>query len=138
MPTSEYSKGAWDAWEAARDIMLPCQRGGLNLNELTEVFGTKDMDDILSTLNPEDAINHIRDWRDKQGGLVVGDVVMRRGGRVGAITSIVRRNGEPIYSVLEYDGSWVDGVSRKYLIKMGKRVDIPGILAELEEIHERE
>lgn len=51
-----YSEGMNDAWELARKITIEFELGGFGAMELCDIFGTSDIDMILTDFTPQEAL----------------------------------------------------------------------------------
>lgn len=98
-----YKKGAEDAWEAARKIVLDKDSGGLSISELGKVFGTVGYYDIMQDKSPLDAIEKIRQY-EKRNEFQVGDEVQRYGASAVVVRTHLNDDESKMYVVFQ-DGS---------------------------------
>ena len=136
--------GMQRAWDVARKIVDLCSE--LTQEELGEIFGSFDVNDILNGLSAFEAVEKIEAWEKKQdvpdindGNIEVGDE---------CICNCPNKQKVVVTEVLEYEHheSWVtimrkDGAcysrSSNGLTKTGNHYDIQSILDKMKE-HEVE
>lgn len=68
-----YDDGLDDAWECAKKLMLSMADGGLNRDELQDIFGNTDYYNLLKTLTASEAMAKIKEYNE---GIKVGDEVI--------------------------------------------------------------
>ena len=61
-----YQKGSSDAWEAARNVYLPEDHGGLGYKTRMKVFDTDNIGWIFKNLSASEAIEKIRAYEEKK------------------------------------------------------------------------
>lgn len=125
-----YEDGLREAWETARLIEMEKASGGLDIGDLTSIFGTNITPYIFRDNTAQEAAAKIAEWEGKQK-INVGDVVeLVETGVKGFITRS-DDDGEDLYVV------WEDGKngrfykSRESLKKTGRTIDIAGLLAQI-------
>lgn len=60
-----YRRGLEDAWYVFRIVVKPSMCGGLDIDEMIQIFGTSIHKDIAD-LSPQDAIEKIKAWKQKK------------------------------------------------------------------------
>lgn len=61
--TRDYEKGLYDAWECARRIFVPANKGGLSGREVKQIFNTYN---IFDNYSASEAITKIKEYEEKQ------------------------------------------------------------------------
>ena len=131
-----YQAGLNDAWEAARKIFGDVDSGGLTLNVLNKIFGTKGYSFILQGNTAQEAITKLKAYESKQKDRIeVGDEVrFLPNDRKGIVTAchvpdVYAENDK--YAV--FCGTTVEYVLRQHITKTGKHYDIASILEAMRE-----
>lgn len=70
---SGYQKGLEDAWKVAKRICITADNGGLNSEELKEIFDTYSTSRILNNFTVTEAMEKLKEY--EEGGFRVGDIV---------------------------------------------------------------
>jgi hypothetical protein len=118
-PTDElYNKGLNDAWELAKKIALPTDKGGYTASELENIFGKYTHVATLDTLTPQEALAKVNEYEERNK-IKVGDVVKSKSSD---IERIVTRVTEINIYCLFRDGS-CGSYTNKNLEKIGKHFD---------------
>lgn len=68
-----YEQGLEDAWAAARAIGKSLKDGGLDFNELDQIFGMPLMTSIFNNFTAAEAIVRIKAYEEEQQEIKVGD-----------------------------------------------------------------
>lgn len=71
-----YVKGLKDAWEMARHLRHPSYPGGLYEEDKEKIFGYRDSDQILTNLEPWEAIERYKIFETEQAIVRPGDEVL--------------------------------------------------------------
>lgn len=72
----DYVKGLKDAWEMARHLRHPSYPGGLYEKDKEKIFGYRDSDQILTNLEPWEAIERYKIFETEQAIVRPGDEVL--------------------------------------------------------------
>lgn len=127
-----YQRGLEDAWEAARKIFGDVDSGGLTLNVLNEVFGTKGYSFILQENTAQEAITKLKAYEDKQKDRIeVGDEV-KWNSDVIVITRVYEDGGLNWCGGISQDGRSFHVLAEK-VRKTGRHYDIQSILEAMRE-----
>lgn len=70
-----YEQGLADAWEAARKMCMPVNRGGMTDNTLIEIFGTPFTGEIITKNTAAEVIAKIKAYEEEQTEIKVGDEI---------------------------------------------------------------
>lgn len=119
-----YEKGLSDAWECMKKILY------MTVSEQKEAFGVLEfsVDDILEKLSPQEAIDKLKEWEEKQE-IKVGDVVVVYPNNYKACVIAVADTGQ----LTVYDKQRnTFKVHKDNVRKTGKRIDLTDIFKELE------
>lgn len=125
---SEYQRGLNDAWEAAKKVVLNPDEGGLDFQELNEVFNCDTIQQVFRRHNTlSEVIAKLKAYEEKQKAddkIEVGDEVDAYGNK-GVVTYMYEK--EDVYCVMMRDGS---ASIRKNgdIVKTGRHLDIASIL----------
>lgn len=116
-----YADGLVDAWDLAKKILMPKDRGGLTTSELNEIFYTTYPTDVFEKNSYEEALAKIEAYEKE---IKVGDIVkFVSNGDIGCVTY---SGSETAYVM------WEDGRSGNYrkdiLEKTGRTAESLGLL----------
>lgn len=118
-----YKFGMTRAWEMAKRISLNEQNGGFSNEELIEIFGTADVENIFQGFRANQAYTKIRAWEKKKEEIKIGDIVK--------VTFPVPRTGIVIAKAEEYivwfNENLVAGYKESRMKRTGKNVDIQSL-----------
>lgn len=95
-----YKRGAEDAWEAARKVAMYTTDGGLNYDEMKDIFGIGESYKILKNVGALEAIEKIQKFQFK-----VGDEVKDKFGFHAVVTRTKKDDDESQMSLVFRDGS---------------------------------
>lgn len=95
-----YKRGAEDAWEAAKKIVMAESDGGLSLTELHGIFGFSGYRTVFKNTTPLEAIEKIR-----RNEFQVGDEVKDKFGFHAVVTRTKKDDDESQMSLVFRDGS---------------------------------
>jgi len=114
-----YEKGLSDAWECMKKIL------DMTVSEQREVFGILEFsaDDILGKLTPQEAIEKLKAWEEKQE-IKVGDVV-RVDSLVGDLVVTWCKEGKADCMSLSTGAFCI--IDCEKLVKTGKHIDLTEI-----------
>jgi hypothetical protein len=97
----DYNKGLNDAWELAKKMALPTDKGGYTASELAYIFGGVNYEVIFKVFTPQEALAKVKEYEERNE-IKVGDVVKLKGSCIeGIVTRITETN---IYRLFR-DGS---------------------------------
>jgi len=78
-PVNEsYNKGLNDAWELARKIVLPMDKGGYTADELRNIFSKNTYMAAMSDFTPQEALAKVKEYEERNK-FSVGDVIKLKG-----------------------------------------------------------
>ena len=116
----EYQRGLNDAWNAARDIELSVDDGGLSIQEIEHIFGDMSPNSIIKNFNPEYIVNKLNEYNDRKPiEINVGDEVANS--ITEAVMIVIRKCSDEKYvDVMYKDGSVTKGYPISELKKTGR------------------
>lgn len=126
----EYEKGLSDAWECAKKVYLDVDKGGLNIDELGSVFGKSNPSSLMQDLTPQEAINKLKAWEEKQE-IKAGDVIVSPSGSE-AIVHLIDSSGN-LGCIDGKEQFFIENSRKKLWKRTGKHIDLTEIFKELEE-----
>lgn len=120
-----YEMGLSDAWNLAKKIVLGVSDGGIDANEVLEIFGCS-MYNAMRNLSCEEALAKTEAY-EKEKEIKVGDVVT-----TGECSCVITRIYNKTVDVMFADG--VNGtVEVTKVKKTGKHIDIESLLRQIGE-----
>lgn len=121
-----YEKGLSDAWECLKELM---DKDVEELKEIFDLLCIKNVIDVLNRLTPQEAINKLKEWEEKQE-IKVGDVVEVDEIGTFVITCIENEN---LYDCLKLGTLSGYTITDKTVFKKtGKHIDLTEIFNGLE------
>ena len=96
-----YNKGAEEAWELAKFILLEYGDGGAPANVLGEIFDTYNADDILNSNSFNEAKTKLEVWKEKNKFIKIGDIIYSLDSNKNGIVLSVR---DGFYNILWENG----------------------------------
>lgn len=122
-----YEDGLAEAWELARKIICNAEYGGLNTEELEQIFGYSEFDDVLKNYKPQEAAAKIAEWDGKHKIHVNDEVFVEEIDNHGVVFGF---RYDDKAAVMFRNGTYgVYGISN--LTKTGRIIDIAGLLAQI-------
>lgn len=120
-----YENGLADAWKLAKKIALETCDGGMNCNDIEDIFG-KGAYCVFKDFTYEEALAKIEAY-EREKEIRVGDVV-KSGISRGVITRI---EGDSVSIIYESGANgWAN---KRYCTKTGKHIDIEAVLRQIGE-----
>lgn len=129
-----YNKGLNDAWELAKKLWLPSNRGGLPYYEVKKIFEC-DYYTIAENYTPQEAIAKLEAYEKEQNEIKVGDVVEATDLFGDVFKGIVLdfKDGAENEVFVLYENGCVDVWEIADCKKTGKHIHIQTLLDELKE-----
>lgn len=124
-------RGLDEAWETARKLVFSKDNGGLDVHDLSKIFGSKSVNYVLKKYSASEAIEKIKAYEKKQKAeddIKVGDEVRSK---VNGLTYIVTLVSEGGYVLFRSDGNFATSCIINSFEKTGKHYDIDKILDEM-------
>jgi len=106
-----YQKGLDDAWECAKKINCIPRDGGLSGIELDDIFNMDSNCIIMKEFSASEAMERIKDYKEKQNGIRVGDEVKATLGNA-IVTYVTEEVAEYIYWSGTYGGDYLENLER--------------------------
>lgn len=138
---AERLAGQYEAWELAQKILeLPC-KGGYTPEELIEIFGTDAVPfihDLIRWYTFQEAADKVHEWEEKKAKeFHPGDVVkLHWGGEDNRLAVVTwTKPGSELLGIVLDDGN-VGDIVKNQCVKIDKRVDAAGLLANLKKMKE--
>lgn len=127
---SEYQRGLNDACEAAKKVVLNSDEGGLDFQELNEVFNCATIQQVFRKYTLSEVIAKLKAYEEKQKAddkIKVGDEVVDSSGKKGLVVSDGNKCSDTIWLLI--NGHRVpQSVCKEDYTKTGRHFDIASIL----------
>jgi hypothetical protein len=134
---AERLAGQYEAWELARKIVISEKDGGYDISELRDIFG---YGPALTLRNNtfQEAADKVQKWEEeKDKRFNIGDVVkLHWGGEDNRLAVVTWTKPDSILLSVMLDDGNVGDIVKNQCIKIDKRVDAAGLLANLKKMKE--
>lgn len=124
-------QGRNEAWEAARKITLSIIDGGLDMEELTEIFGVNTFSHMFKNNTASEAISKIKAYEEKkqEEEICVGDEV-----ELNEVKVIVTKTNGKYFNGAECNGRVYSGLELRLWKKTGRTFpEIAEVLKKMQE-----
>ncbi len=102
-----YEDGLSDGWECARKIICFNENGGIGTNNLVDVFGTFLHYEIFRDFSASEALEKIKNYKEKQKQIRVGDeVTLKSDGTKAVITNTCDKGWWKVIDENGYTNIW--------------------------------
>lgn len=138
---AERLAGQYEAWELAQKILELPSKGGYTPEEINEIFGDDYgpfLHDLIRAHSYQEVATHVQKWEEKQAKTFrIGDVVkLHWGGEDNRLAVVTwTKPGSELLSIMLDDGN-VGDIVKSQCVKIDKRVDSAGLLANLKKMKE--
>ena len=124
-----YEDGLREAWETARLIEMEKASGGLDIGDLTSIFGTNITPYIFRDNTAQEAAAKIAEWERKQE-IRIGDILQDKDtGKEVVVSHTESREAKNIFVIFP-DGSCGECEAKDFT-KTGRTIDIAALLAQI-------
>ena len=127
------AEGQDEAWELARNIILPPSKGGMSSDDYVAIFGSCISEAyVMKNYTYSEAAAKVAEWENEKDEIKVGDVFQDDDGNNAIVTSI---KGNTIYYMWD-DGDTRSGFAedvKKHFTKTGRHIDIDSFLKQIRE-----